>query len=1707
MKPMLADQLTALGEQLDQPTEQLAEQLAELSETCQETELPGLGDLLAFMSELVAAEEPTLAPEHQAQLALILKAPGKELALDDLLAAATGILTADSWQAPLEAEDLDMLPELLAEDWPKLTAAGSSEAEAELETDSAQGDEADEVSIDDLDFQLLPEEDLSPDSEVTMENLSMESVEAAQEELAEDTSEALSETLPEGLLDDLFAEPPAKAPVEAPAETAEESPVETPEGTHGEASVGTPVEASVGTPVEAPVGALSEREESPSETQTSSETSGPVTNALKQADTPESLSEQLADLSESLAEQDPPLISDLCALAAEQCASLESLDDSPAAELASLLDQLLSTPNLDTATAALNALGHADWPEPMDPEDLAEQQALIEEEFQTDASELETEPETAVAEPHEAEAISEALSEASSEALFETTPEATLGETFEELPEELFETTPAATPGEAPEESPVGAPVGALSEREEPSTETQDSSALSGPATAAFNSSDDSEALCDQLAELSETQAEREPTLISDLCALTAELCGALESLDHPGLKPLLMQLDQLLEQPDHNNASAVLTALGDEQWPEPLDTEDQAELQTLIDDAFLSQETEQTTGQDIITSESQETSAPEAVNEAGPACSALNAADSAEALSEQLVELSESLAERDPTLISDLFALAGEACEALEELTSPLATQLCQQLDQLLATPDADNCNRAIELLADAHWPAPLEAEDQAELHALVTDAFSPDEAPIEADFETEAQPELQPEPVESEPAVAEPVELEQPDFCTVDMSLLENAGPKVDPQILTMLSGSLLQLTQLWEQTKPNSNSALLEASQEALLPLERACETVHLSGIRILLEGLGRNLDYMIQRQLPLEVYEHNHFTHCLEALQTHLDDLGDKGNRDTLVDAISDPSLPIHADPQQSAFITGLLALASIQSPEDIEHPQATPEDVELAIADDIDPQLLEMLYDELPTLVDEFQQHLQAVLDEEQTESLLSAQRAAHTIKGLANMAGIRGLAKLTHCMEDVLEVLTDAKTLPGPQLAEDLTEAIDCLAQMSESISESEPSPDGALEVLQSMMDWFYRLRTEGIESAGQALSGKPKRKKTPAPAPKDDKPAEQQKQAAAQGGGEQGQLRVPVSLLDNLFRIAGESSTLNAQLDDRLGQMHRLARANRDRQRVLQKVMFDIEQQLQDYFTLHPTESGDDSHFDPLEMDRYHSMHTTLSQLQEAVADVREVGREMAEQLRHLDEMHASQTNLQKESLDNVLSTRLVPVKTLSSRMQRIMRQACRAAGKEARLVIEGEGVLIDSQVLSQLADPLMHIIRNAVDHGLEDPETRTANGKDEVGTLTIGFRQAQNQVQVSCADDGGGINVTRVKEIAERKGLLKGGRVLSDSEAQRLILIPGFSTRDEISQLSGRGIGMDVVYQQVTRLQGTISIHSVQNEGTRFDLALPASSLLIHTLLVRSANKRIHALSSHTIEQSLLSADGEITSSDDGMTFTTAEGVYPAYTLETLLGEKPGDYSGKRLFPVLLVKLDQGEKAAVFVPEVLAHREQVFKSMGEHLPDIPGVPGVTILADGSVAPIVDLQGRIRQRHSALSPVSELAEPEFNLHLPEVLVVDDSLSARKTLATLLSDSGYEVRTAIDGLDALDKIRQEPPAIVLTDLEMPRMSGMELAAILRNSKQYNNIPVVMITSRSTHKHRGEAEAAGVSAYLTKPWTETQVLDQVQTLLF
>lgn len=1241
----------------------------------------------------------------------------------------------------------------------------------------------------------------------------------------------------------------------------------------------------------------------------------------------------------------------------------------------------------------------------------------------------------------------------------------------------------------------------------------------SEPAAPAEFSSERLAAFAETLLDRSECFSDQDQQALADLFALSAEVLEQGESVDTETLSALMTAVDAL-EQPSLDAALHLLDLLLRPDWDEPIDGDDADDLRALLKAQF----SETTHSDDLAAGLGID---EESAGVSGSPSEAGSDAALAERI-EQLLASSDERSEEGQQALADLFALSADALESCESAETPAVQALLTALDQL-EQASLSAALTVLDLLAQPGWQEPLDPEDVDDLRVLLEQQFADDKqasAVAAAPAETpEVTVDAAPVPesacasdvaIDAAPVAVDEADVESrvsPDelsFCEVDLARLEQPGASIDEGILAMLAGSLQALEDQW-QGEPSDGEVgeLVEASIDALQPLARACSTVSLTGVELLIKGLLVNLDVLAGDAASVYSYRRQHIARTLNALHRYLDDLSDRGARETLVDCLSDEALPVPADIQQAAFISGLLALASAQSADDVELQTAQPDDIDLAVAEGVDEQLLEMLYAELPVLVEEFQQQLQAVIQQRQPDGLLAAQRAAHTIKGLANMAGIRGVANLTHHLEDILEVLTDAELLPGEQLAQDLNDASDCLAVMSEVVTEGGMPPESALAQLQQLMHWYYRLRTEGAETAGQALSDeeRERRREEAKNAAAEETAAAPVNTPAAAESKDSAQIRVPVSILDNLFRIAGESSTLGTQLDATLAEMRALSRSNRDRQRVLQRVLFDLEQQLHDHFTLTPSLQEGESDFDPLEMDRYHAMHTTLSQLQEAAADVREVDQESERQLRQLAELQVAQSHLQKESLENVLGTRLVPARTLSSRMQRIMRQACRAADKQGQLLIEGEEVMVDSQILNQLADPLMHIIRNAVDHGLETPHLRFEASKAETGTLKITFAQAEGQVRVICEDDGAGIDVARVREIAERRGLVDAEAQLSESETQRLILVPGFSTRDEISQLSGRGIGMDVVYQQVSRMQGTLNIHSEPGQGTRFELSMPASSLLVHTLLVRSSGQRVYALSAHTIEQSLLSLDGQFRRDDEGTFFTLEGKEYPAFSLEGLVGEPVPDYSKLAIHPVLLVNLDQGEKAVVFLREIMAHRELAFKELGEHLPDIPGIPGVTILANGEVAPIVDLQARVRHCHSLVGEVAERLETESGSQLPRLLVVDDSLSARRTLATLLSDSGYEVVTAIDGLDALDKVRRNPPDLVLTDLEMPRMTGMELAAMLNNSRDFGDIPVIMITSRSTRKHREEAESVGVSAYLNKPWSEAAVLEQVQQLLF
>jgi chemosensory pili system protein ChpA (sensor histidine kinase/response regulator) len=525
-----------------------------------------------------------------------------------------------------------------------------------------------------------------------------------------------------------------------------------------------------------------------------------------------------------------------------------------------------------------------------------------------------------------------------------------------------------------------------------------------------------------------------------------------------------------------------------------------------------------------------------------------------------------------------------------------------------------------------------------------------------------------------------------------------------------------------------------------------------------------------------------------------------------------------------------------------------------------------------------------------------------------------------------------------------------------------------------------------------------------------------------------------------------------------------------------------------------------------DEEEFDPLELDEYSELHSATNALAEALTDSCELADLLRGELNAFDELMVQHEQVSSELNHVVLSSRLIPVSTIVPRLQRGVRQTSRATGKNARLRVTGDNMLIDSEILNNVIDPLMHIVRNAVDHGIESPAERIANGKDEHGNIHLDFAREGESVIIRCRDDGAGFDFLRIRELVVSQGLIPGDRHMSERELAQLTLIPGFTTRRGTTQVSGRGIGMDVVNRSITDLRGTMDIDSAANVGSTITLRVPLTMISMHVLLVR-VGERIFGLPSSTLEQALFSDAGPVVHADNEWIFRYADTDYPLRNMSELLSMpgSPVSTLTQRVAPLLLVRTETGPVGAV-VDELVDGRYLVVKRLGDFVPRVRGVIGASILADGSVAPILDVQELLRKPVTSAIAI-EIAVPEAMSHnAPNVLVVDDSLSARRTLAQVISDAGYEPRTAVDGLDAIDAIEERMPNLILLDLEMPRMNGLELAAHLRADEKTQDIPIVMVTSRSTGKHREQAHAAGIDAFITKPYQEDELSEQIRLLI-
>jgi chemotaxis protein histidine kinase CheA/ActR/RegA family two-component response regulator len=784
--------------------------------------------------------------------------------------------------------------------------------------------------------------------------------------------------------------------------------------------------------------------------------------------------------------------------------------------------------------------------------------------------------------------------------------------------------------------------------------------------------------------------------------------------------------------------------------------------------------------------------------------------------------------------------------------------------------------------------------------------------------------------------------------------------------------------------------------------------------------------------------------------------------------------------------------------------------ATAEDVDLSIPSDIESNVLDSLLFELPLHAQNFTLAIQRLHEGGTLEDMEDARRIAHTLKGAGNTAGIKGIGNLTHVVEDVLLAFGRVQRLPTPAVQDSLVEAADCLETMSESLAGGTAVPAEALAVYQQMLDWVVKIDTDGLpadETQDDDLRGTGREfvsadlhqaigaqtGPTATAAPGADAPQE----------GE-AVLRVPVSLIESLLKLVDEDAIIAAQMQERISRLNSEVMAQRASSRQFRQLSSELEQ-LVDVRGM--AMMGGGSHgLDSLEMDQYNELHVLTRRIVEAGADSREFVQTIDGDINGLRDLVADKDRILAQIQTGIQRTRMVPVTSIVPRLQRAVRQAARVLDRSVQLHIEGETTLVDTQLLNAILDALMHLLRNAVDHGIEPAYLREAAGKPGMGTIVLRFTSVGSNVAISCKDDGQGFDLDGILRKAIQVGLVGQDAVLSTDQIMRLILRPGFSTREEATHISGRGIGMSIVHKAVQDLRGTLDLQSSPGAGCQFNMAFPVQLSAKQVMLTLSKHHRL-AVSEHGLEQLLPVDPARMDLTSGAPVYVLDEARLPIVRLDDLLGLPTYALRDAAENEVAMVVVnDQRERTVVIGPELRESRRVILKPLSSFIPTMLGVDGVSILGDGTITTVIDLPDLLRgfERDDTM-PVGLNSTTPVQA-LPLCLIVDDSVSVRRTMEQLMQDAGYEVIAARDGLDALTMLEHRTPQVALVDLEMPRMNGLELTKAMRNRTQTRSTPVVMITSRFTDRHRALAQEAGVNAFLTKPYTEETLLNLVDELL-
>lgn len=864
---------------------------------------------------------------------------------------------------------------------------------------------------------------------------------------------------------------------------------------------------------------------------------------------------------------------------------------------------------------------------------------------------------------------------------------------------------------------------------------------------------------------------------------------------------------------------------------------------------------------------------------------------------------------------------------------------------------------------------------------------------------------------------------------------------------------------------------------------------------------------------------------------------------------------EPAAPVVLSPaSDDAIEDAEFVELPIVSEEDVVAPDPTPVDEpelasettsqSISLPDDLDFDILEIFIDEAGELLNE----LENAVEEWRADSANEAhademKRVLHTLKGGARLARLKDLGDQSHEFESfVIKAQQDKAPLDEAFFAEVLQrqdQLVNNIEALQNVLQQHGTEGGGFGPSVIQMVSEMDESEIEEIAEQAPPVET-PKLEVVPTPETEPSQPVETENKVVPfkskpdaepprpeAGGGAQAKraqpqetVKVNANLLEGLVNLAGETSISRARLEQEvsdfgftLTDMDQTIDRLRDHVRRL-----DMETEAQIIFRQERAEETNYEDFDPLEMDRYSQIQQLSRSLMEATYDLQDIKTTLTDKTRDAETILLQQSRINTELQEGLMRTRMVPFNRLLPRLRRIVRQVSTELGKQVDFVVGNAEGEVDRTVLERMISPLEHLLRNAVDHGIELPDGRSEYGKSSKGIIQLDLAREGGDIVLRLEDDGKGIDVAKIRAKAIERGLMQADSDLNDTEIMQFILEAGFSTAEKVTQISGRGVGMDVVNSEVKQLGGSIFIESQLGRGTVFTIRLPFTVSVNRALMVNIQDDQ-YALPLTSIEGIVRVTPKQLAEyyQPDAPLFEYGGSRYRLEYMGALLhtGVRPSVAGIEHSVPLVLVRgSDDRHSMALHVDRLMGSREIVVKALGAQFSKVPGVSGATILGDGSVVVILDLSALIRSElvveHHTPNVIehSVPAEPELRKKdgPMKVMVCDDSVTVRKVTSRLLERNGMDVMLAKHGADAIAQMIDEIPDLILLDIEMPHMDGFEVASRVRHDERLKHIPIIMITSRTGSKHRERALSIGVNEYMGKPFQEGPLLQTIERLL-